>query len=52
VLALRHNLRQVQREGIAIREAREAELRSLEESWSWRLTRPLRGLADVLRREA
>jgi SAM-dependent methyltransferase len=49
--ALRHNLRQVQREGVLVRERGEAERRALEESWSWRLTRPLRRAADVLRRE-
>lgn len=49
--ALRHNLRQVQREGVLVRESAEAARRALEESWSWRLTRPLRRAADLLRRE-
>jgi len=48
VLALRHNLRQVQREGVTVREAHDAELRALQQSWSWRLTRPLRGAARLL----
>ena len=42
VLALRHNLRQVQREGVAVREAQAAQLSAFEQSRSWRLTRPLR----------
>jgi SAM-dependent methyltransferase len=50
VLALRHNLRQVQREGVHVREASAAELRALEHSLSWRLTRPVRGLARLMRR--
>jgi SAM-dependent methyltransferase len=50
--ALRHNLRQVQREGVLVREAQEARLRTFEQSRSWRLTRPLRGLGRRLRREA
>jgi SAM-dependent methyltransferase len=50
VLALRHNLRQVQREGAAVREAHAAELHMFEQSRSWRLTRPLRGVAQRLRR--
>jgi SAM-dependent methyltransferase len=49
VLALRHNLRQVQREGVHVQEARAAELRALERSMSWRLTRPLRGVGRLLR---
>jgi SAM-dependent methyltransferase len=48
--ALRHNLKQVQREGILVRELAEAERRAIEQSWSWRLTRPLRAAADLLRR--
>jgi SAM-dependent methyltransferase len=52
LLALRHNLRQVQREGVLVREAHEAQLRAFEQSRSWRLTRPLRGLGRRLRREA
>jgi SAM-dependent methyltransferase len=52
ILALRHNLRQVQREGVQVREAGAAELRALEHSLSWRLTRPLRGAAQLLRRVA
>jgi SAM-dependent methyltransferase len=50
ILALRHNLRQVQREGVHVREASAAQLRALEDSVSWRLTRPLRGLARLLKR--
>lgn len=49
VLALQHNLRQVQREGVLVREAHAEQLRALEESLSWRLTRPLRGVAQLLR---
>jgi SAM-dependent methyltransferase len=48
--ALRHNLRQVQRESLEVQEACAAELRALEQSWSWRLTRPLRAAARLLRR--
>ena len=48
VLALRHNLRQVQREGVRVREAQAAELRALERTRSWRLTRPLREAARLL----
>jgi SAM-dependent methyltransferase len=50
--ALRHNLRQVQREGVMVRAAHEAQLRALEQSKSWRVTRPLRGLGRLLKREA
>jgi SAM-dependent methyltransferase len=50
LLALRHNLRQVQREGVHVQEARAAELRALERSLSWRLTRPLRAVGRLLRR--
>jgi hypothetical protein len=48
--ALRHNLTQVQREGISVRETADAERRVLEESLSWRVTRPLRRAAGLLRR--
>jgi SAM-dependent methyltransferase len=50
--ALRHNLRQVQRESLQVQEAGAAKLRALEQSWSWRLTRPLRAAAKLLRRGA
>jgi hypothetical protein len=50
--ALRHNLRQVQREGVMVRAAHEAQLHALEQSKSWRVTRPLRGLGRLLKREA
>jgi SAM-dependent methyltransferase len=50
LVALRHNLRQVQREGVLVQEAHAAELRALEQSRSWRLTRPLRGVGQLLRR--
>lgn len=50
ILALRHNLRQVQREGVDVRAAHAAERRAFEQSWSWRLTHPLRGVAGLLRR--
>ena len=50
LVALRHNLRQVQREGVDVREAWAAELRALQQSWSWRLTRPLRELGRLLTR--
>jgi SAM-dependent methyltransferase len=52
IQALRHNLRQVQREGVLVREAAAAERRALEQSWSWRLTRPLRAVGRVLSRVA
>jgi SAM-dependent methyltransferase len=52
IRALRHNLRQVQHEGMRVREAHAAELRALEESWSWRLTRPLRRVGGLLKRGA
>jgi SAM-dependent methyltransferase len=50
--ALRHNLRQVQREGVLVQQAHAAELRELEQSRSWRLTRPLRELGRLLKRRA
>jgi SAM-dependent methyltransferase len=50
--ALRHNLRQVQREGVLVQQAHAAELRELEQSRSWRLTRPLRALGRLLKRRA
>jgi SAM-dependent methyltransferase len=50
--ALRHNLRQVQREGVLVQQAHAAELRDLEQSRSWRLTRPLRALGRLLKRSA
>ena len=50
VRALRHNLRQVQRESLRVQEACAAELDALRRSWSWRLTRPLRAAVRVLRR--
>jgi SAM-dependent methyltransferase len=46
VTALRHNLRQVQRE----LEEREARVRFFEQSLSWRLTRPLRAARAALSR--
>jgi SAM-dependent methyltransferase len=52
IRALRHNLRQVQREGVLVREAATAERRALEQSWSWRLTRPVRAVGRLLRRVA
>jgi SAM-dependent methyltransferase len=52
IRALRHNLSQVQREGVLVREAGTAERRALEQSWSWRLTRPLRAVGRLLRRVA
>jgi hypothetical protein len=48
--ALRHNLEQVQREGVLVREAQEARVREYEQSLSWRLTRPLRAVVRRLRR--
>jgi SAM-dependent methyltransferase len=48
--ALRHNLRQVQREGLMVQKAAEAERQAIERSWSWRLTRPLRALGRLLQR--
>lgn len=51
IRALRHNLRQVQREGVFVRETGDAERRALEQSLSWRLTRPLRTVARLLRRD-
>jgi SAM-dependent methyltransferase len=48
--ALRHNLRQVQREGVLVREAHAAKLREYEQSASWRLTRPLREVVRRFRR--
>jgi SAM-dependent methyltransferase len=48
--ALRHNLQQVQREGLLVRQAAEAEREAMEQSLSWRVTRPLRAAANVLRR--
>ena len=50
--ALRHNVRQVQREGVLVQQAHAAELRELEQSRSWRLTRPLRELGRLLKRRA
>lgn len=50
IRSLRHNLTQVQREGVAVREAFAAEVQALEESLSWRLTRPLRAAGRWLRR--
>jgi SAM-dependent methyltransferase len=50
VRALQHNLRQVQREGVLVREAHAARLREYEQSRTWRLTRPLRGVARRFRR--
>ena len=52
IRALRHNLSQVQREGVRVREAVTVERRALEQSWSWRLTRPLRAVGRLLRRVA
>jgi SAM-dependent methyltransferase len=51
IRALRHNLRQVQREGVSVRETGDAQRRAFEQSLSWRLTRPLRRAARLLRRD-
>ena len=50
IRALRHNLAQVQREGIEIRKGHAAELRALRQTRSWRLTRPLRRAAELVGR--
>ena len=50
IRALRHNLSQVQREGMLVRETYAARVREYEQSRTWRLARPLRELAGRIRR--
>ena len=50
VRALRHNVSQLHAEGVRVMEVHAAQLRALEESRSWRLTRPMRNAAGLLRR--